>query len=254
MDALQALHLTEQQKISLRGLWAVSSSAVAHLIKHHHQLSVRLMQLLQQQREKHRQFDLACRQVMVEDTEQESLFGPWFAKHKQGARAQAVTGRTLQSMSHADSNTMHAYLLQHILGGHIGSLQIGCKQSASNNNRNSKKIDDCTGAFQLLTVHPELAFECWSSEQQELEERMSDVMGKISVLLFMHEMQMINLLSKKQLALAAVHSYPYCFSAFSGEYYRTALLVTKPDMGRTLHGDGLLHALSLQQALHCPLP
>jgi len=70
----------------------------------------------------------------------------------------------------------------------------------------------------LLTLDQELLLTVNSQQQQELEGQMAAVKGQLSVLYADQTMTLYNTLSKKQLAVAFVHSYPLLLDTFASEW------------------------------------
>eukprot|EP00775_Hariotina_reticulata_P013093 gene13093-13220_t len=172
-----AMSLTADQMAVLRESWLRVKAARAALLQHHDQTAAQLAML-------HDQYaaDMACFEQ---------------ALHVQFARSKSPT-----SVQHHQDNP---YTQCHVPTSARSSWSSGDHQGLQQQQQQ----------LSLTIQQQELLLTMNSQQQQELEGQLAAVKRQLSVLYAEQTMTLCNTLSKKQLAIAFVHSYPLLLDTFA---------------------------------------
>jgi hypothetical protein len=151
-----------------------------------------------------------------------------------------------QSCSQAGSYSIMQPTLPHLAAAAAAADSRGAatRQTCSSSNSQASSVSGSTSwqdkaaaaAAGQLATDPDLLLDSGTEEQQRLEQQMRKVLNSAALLYFTQHLQLYNVLSRKQLAAAAVASWPWQFDPM-------AVCEALEDMGWEVLPDASLHRL-----------
>lgn len=222
-SASQAIALSDDQRLALRTCWVRTRRDREVLLAQHQALARELLQLQHAQAAALRRWEAQAAELFERQEAQLAARRTTLAAAAAANGADAICAQLQRPHPPWPLNVVAAPALGGdadwtccTLSGAVMPLADAAKEHGING---ADLAPSCCVAADasVCDAAAHLLGDVCSPEQQALEARMAAVMGRVSLLYALQALQLFNTLSKKQLATAIVHSYPFALDPVACE-------------------------------------